>query len=233
MIIRIAEDIRFFILVLLLVLLGFSQAFWLLSSRDPTSQFGTVPNALLTAFVFMLNSFNTDFDGTASPQIATILLVLYQLFMAILMLNLLIALMGESFSQVSANGLGFWRKELASTILEQRHLLPPNFEEDSSLKCLYVMKYTSAMKFQDVLDSHKFEAESSIMYGVDAGDVFTNTLTPYGVNAAVVSGPTSNAAAPTEPAESNARIASLEAKIDRLENSMSKLLAALNSQRNN
>jgi hypothetical protein len=237
MIIRIGVDIRFFLLVLLLVLLGFSQAFWLLSSMDSAAPFGTVPSSLLNSFLFMLGNFNAEFDGTASPVIATMLLVLFLLFMSILMLNLLIALMGESFNRVSSNGLGFWRLELASTLLEQRHLLSENFDENAALKCLYVVKYTSAIKFQEVLDNHKFESESSVMYGKDFGD---NIVTTGQTGPSISSGGQSSSSAvarcgPTAfmlgDSASTARIASLEAKIDKLEANINKLLEALETSK--
>lgn len=223
MIIRIAVDIRFFLLVLLLVLLGFSEAFWLLSSMNKSLQFGTIANSLLNTFLFMLGGSNADFEGTASPVIATILLVMFLMFMTILMLNLLIALMGQTFSRVSENGLGFWRLELASTLLEQRHLLPANANESARIKCLYVIKYTSALKFQDVLDNQRIEAESSMVYGTDAGD-----YNPGGASFLLATA-TAPSVTSTAVSNSNAKISALEAKIDALEATVTRLVNALSA----
>jgi hypothetical protein len=205
MIIRIANDIRFFLLVLLLVLLGFSQAFWLLSSKDSSSQFGTVPGSLLNSFLFMLGNFNADFEGTASPVIATIILVQFLLFMSILMLNLLIALMGESFNQVSQNGLGQWRLELAATLIEQRHLLAVNEEVNGINNCMYVIKYTSELEFDDVIENHEYENQP-IGTSEESHDHFT--AVPISGNAA-------------------AELAELKVKMTEIENQLSKIIVHL------
>lgn len=60
-----------------------------------------------------------NFQGTVAPWFGTILLVLFMMTMMILMLNLLIALMGDAFSKVRQQGLALWRLEQASIILEQ------------------------------------------------------------------------------------------------------------------
>lgn len=119
MILKIALDIRYFLVVLGCVLVGFAQAFWLLSYPDYSLPFGTISNALLNSYLYMLGNSDSDFSGTASPALSTLFLVLFLFFMAILMLNLLIALMGQSFASVSDKGLAQWRLEQASIILDQ------------------------------------------------------------------------------------------------------------------
>lgn len=111
MIFRIAYDIRYVALVLAIVILGFAQSFWILSFQDPTLQFGVFKLALLNLFDFMLGNFNSDFSGTAAPNLAVILYVFFMFIVTILILNLIIALMGESFAKVNANGIAQWRLE--------------------------------------------------------------------------------------------------------------------------
>jgi hypothetical protein len=140
MIIQIAYTIRFFLLVLFIVLAGFTQAFWLLSNVDNGLLFGNVKSAFLTSFMYMLGqNIDTDFTGTVSPKLSTFLLIVFMLTMIILNLNLLIALMGDVFSRVRAKGQAVWRKEQASIIIEesfliQHHQLPPY---------LHILKYAS------------------------------------------------------------------------------------------
>lgn len=89
----------------------------------------------------MLGGFDQDFSGTSSPELGVVLLVLFLLFMTILMLNLLIALMGESFSEVSSNKIANWRLEQASIILEQTFL-----RDRSSLvvpSLIHILMYSS------------------------------------------------------------------------------------------
>ena len=54
MVLKIAKDSRAFTGVLLIVYLGFSQAFWLVSNDVGEVVFSTVNGSLLNAFSFMM-----------------------------------------------------------------------------------------------------------------------------------------------------------------------------------
>lgn len=139
MVVQIANDIRYFVVLLGVVLVGFAQAYWFLSSHNKALPFSTVGNALLNAFYYMLGNVDSDFSGTTSPQLATALLVVFMMFMMILMLNLLIALMGNSFAAISEKGLAQWRYEQACIIVDQSLL-----QTKSALKVppiVHVLKY--------------------------------------------------------------------------------------------
>ena len=74
---------------------------------------------MLSAFDYMMGSFDTEFEGSRVPVLGTFLVIVFVLFVIILMLNLLIALMGNTFSNVSAKGLAQWRQEQVSIVLEE------------------------------------------------------------------------------------------------------------------
>eukprot|EP01038_Epipyxis_sp_PR26KG_P006741 gene6741-9236_t len=142
MIIRILYDIRFFMLVLLSVVFGFSVAFWLLQYPNPMN----FSQSILNSYWFLLGQdISFDFSLTVSPAFTMFVLVCFLSFIVILMLNALIALMGESFSNVRAVGSAQWRLDQASIILDQQFLLPavtiPSY--------LYVLKYTSDLESND------------------------------------------------------------------------------------
>ncbi len=80
---------------------------------------GTVQRSMLSAFNYMMGSFDTEFEGSRVPVLGTFLVIVFVLFVIILMLNLLIALMGNTFSNVSAKGLAQWRQEQVSIVLEE------------------------------------------------------------------------------------------------------------------
>jgi hypothetical protein len=85
--------------------------------------FSNVDGALLNSFSFMLGNFDTSaFDGLSLQSYGIFLSVIYMLIVSLLLLNLLIALMGDSYSSVSAKGLAQWRLEQAQLIIEQRCL---------------------------------------------------------------------------------------------------------------
>lgn len=124
MILQIMNDIKFFLIILAIALTGFALAFWLISYPDHTLTFGTIPNAFLNTFQYMLGQeVSADFSGTASPELGVGLLVAFMLFMMILMLNLLIALMGDSFTVIKDRGIAHWRREQACLMLEQQCML--------------------------------------------------------------------------------------------------------------
>ena len=154
MIINIAYNIRFFLLVLFCVLAGFTQAFWLLSNVDSTLPWGTVHTAFLTSFFYMLGqNIQQDEQGTLSPDLATFLIVVFMMIMIILMLNLLIALMGDAFAKVRSQGLAIWRKEQASIIIEESFLIHVKPEEIPPY--IHVLKYASDVSSKDPQEYNK------------------------------------------------------------------------------
>lgn len=144
MVISIAWEIRFFLVVLFAVLAGFAHAFWLLSNTDNNLLFGNVQKALYNSFFFMLGQgFDlTTFDDVIIPEFAQLLLVFFLMMMMILMLNLLIALMGDAFSAVRARGPATWRKEQASIIFDQAFFTDPKILQRIP-PYLHILKYTS------------------------------------------------------------------------------------------
>lgn len=121
MIVTIAYSIRSFMFVLFLVLAGFAQAFWLLSTVDASLPFGQVTSAFYNAFLFMLGQdVEVTFDESVSSRFATFVLSMFLITMGILMLNLLIALMGDTFADVRSQGVAFFRNEQAQIILEEQ-----------------------------------------------------------------------------------------------------------------
>ena len=135
MILKISMDIRFFLLILTFVLIGFSQAFWLLNN-DGNNIFSGIGRSFLSTYLFMLGNFDeTVFDSGIAPKESYILLCLFLLFMTILMLNLLIALMGDTFERVKAQDRAYWRYEQAKIILENA-----NSWENKIASYMYVLR---------------------------------------------------------------------------------------------
>lgn len=137
MILNIANDMKFFLLMLGIVLTGFAEAFWIMSKGDHTMPFGTVSKAFLSSFDFMLGNSDSDFSGTSSKVLATLLYVMFMIIVALLLLNLLIALMGESFSRVNEKGPAQFRYEQAKIILE---LDCVNWDKSNPPNSIHILK---------------------------------------------------------------------------------------------
>lgn len=120
---------------------------------------------MLSAFDYMMGSFDTEFEGGRVPVLGTLLVVLFVVFMIILMLNLLIALMGNTFSAVSEKGLAQWRQEQASIVLEERLVggafVPP---------CLYVLMGSTAFEeYEETRDATDGVHRSGGVHGSAGG----------------------------------------------------------------
>jgi hypothetical protein len=151
MILQIMKDIQYFVFILAVVLTGFSMAFWLISYPDASLAFGSIQMAFLNTYLYMLGqNISVDFQDTASPQLGVFLLVMFMFFMMILMLNLLIALMGNSYSKVQEKGLAEWRLGQASMILEQSYMMShAGKRAHERYNVIHVMKYTSLLPNED------------------------------------------------------------------------------------
>lgn len=137
MMVRIAFDIRYFIVVLCIMITGFTTSLWMISSPISGLPFSTIKNGFLNSFFAMLGYYNAeDFSGTISPELAAFLLVFFLSFMSILMFNLLIALMVESQRRVGAKALAYWRLEQATIILEEHWVSATRAQTPDSLHIL-------------------------------------------------------------------------------------------------
>ena len=65
----------------------------------------------------MIGGFDSDYSGTTSPELGVVLYILFMVIVALLLLNLLIALMGDSFSAVKEKGIAQWRLEQVICLL--------------------------------------------------------------------------------------------------------------------
>jgi hypothetical protein len=107
MIIEIMKDMRYFLLLLLCIGCGFGVAFYLLfwaaASSVPEVQdaFATVPRTFLTMLAMMLGAFDQNLFWKADvPWLAVAMFAAYTMVMLVVLFNLLIAIMGDSFEKV-------------------------------------------------------------------------------------------------------------------------------------
>ena len=99
-------DMKVFLLILIIMYLGFGEAFLRLSeASDPESKFITdYQHAILYSFRLSLGDMSTDtFDTSVQPVTAWLLFVGCILYTNIVMLNLLIAIISESFAHINEN----------------------------------------------------------------------------------------------------------------------------------
>uniref|UniRef100_A0A7S1TUF1 Ion transport domain-containing protein n=1 Tax=Phaeomonas parva TaxID=124430 RepID=A0A7S1TUF1_9STRA len=118
MVIEITRGVRDFVIILAVVVIGFALSFYVLfqagsMQHDPMTV-GDVDvedevfgyrnplAALVSGFALMLGDFDRDeFSASANESLMNVLFVVFQVFVTIIMLNLLIAIMGDIFDKVS------------------------------------------------------------------------------------------------------------------------------------
>ncbi|GMH79949.1 hypothetical protein TrST_g10365 [Triparma strigata] len=108
MIIDIIQGIKTFLVILVICMVGFAASFFVLfeeqSDTDGDSTHKSPPRAILQSYTTMLAGFTEDdIQGSASTGTTAILFIAFTIFINIIMLNLLIAIMGDIFDKIQEN----------------------------------------------------------------------------------------------------------------------------------
>jgi hypothetical protein len=124
MIMQMIYDIRHFLMVLLLTIIAFGDSFKTLSNGNPTMY---VDDGFFGSFFYVyrmcLGDFNTEF-GTVQVSLGWFMFFLCSMFNMIIMLNLLISIIGESYGKISENLKAAAYQEKAGMIAENSFLIP-------------------------------------------------------------------------------------------------------------
>jgi len=100
----IVVDIGPFMMLLFLILFGFANAFNIMFSQSSLKSFDGFPRSFMSTFAMMLGGFNLeDFDDSSQPELMNILFIIFMFLVNIILLNMLIAIMSETYNRVSAN----------------------------------------------------------------------------------------------------------------------------------
>jgi len=158
-IIRIIYDIGYFLLILLVFLAGFSFCFFTITQTDlhdydggdealdtMKASFGTMWLTLMSLFSAMTGNYDLSlFQGSSFYGVLTVLYILYILAQAIIMLNLLIAIMGDSFENVQQMARGEWRGEQTKIILELEGVVA---KVSPSILAIYNPRWLNVLRVQ-------------------------------------------------------------------------------------
>lgn len=104
MITEIVWDMKYFVLVLMLAIIAFANAFHILGRNSDPDDGPLAGENFGLAFIFSykmgLGDFDTDGFGTSDEELIWILWFLNTLIILIVLLNLVIAIMGDTFDRV-------------------------------------------------------------------------------------------------------------------------------------
>ena len=110
MILGIIEGIRLFLVILFVCVVGFALAFYVLYDAGSGTNFAGTDlkpygmenpfSSLFAGFLLLLGDFDvTEFEASSSYYVTLVLFVVFMIFINIVMLNLLIAIMGDIFDR--------------------------------------------------------------------------------------------------------------------------------------
>ena len=122
MIVEITADMKYFLVMLMLAVLAFANAFYILRVGEPDTE-QLFPYSLVFAYRMGLGDFITDEFGSSKDEILVwIMWFVNTLLINIILLNLLIAIMGDTFDRVQETSEASMLKEITSIMQENEFL---------------------------------------------------------------------------------------------------------------
>lgn len=130
MIEAIVWKIRYFIMLLALLLFGFSQSLFLLNYTDPSADFSDPGLAYVHAFSYMISGNpQASFPPIGTPPeqagLAIFLVAMLCFVSTIVLMNLLISMMSYFYEQIEADAENEWRRKLCQIMCDQFHFNTP------------------------------------------------------------------------------------------------------------
>ncbi|GMI11254.1 hypothetical protein TrLO_g10470 [Triparma laevis f. longispina] len=136
MIIGIIQGIRVFLAILIVCMVGFAASFFVLfegqsNSDGDSTHAGPVKSFLLSYTVLLAGFVIDDLDGSASFFSTGMLFIGFTIFINIIMLNLLIAIMGDIFDKIQESAKAEFIFARANIILEFEGTLTKKQKENN------------------------------------------------------------------------------------------------------
>jgi len=153
------NDVLRFCVIYLVFLAGFAQAFFVLFER---SGFGGYVESVQTCFVAMLGDFDVEaFSNTPYVAVSVGLLVVYVVVITILLLNLLIAMMGDTYEKINEAAEMQWHLERARIVFAIENEMSSSEREDPANKYWTMVDGTRFLQVLEVDEDfwNKQEAE--------------------------------------------------------------------------
>jgi hypothetical protein len=129
MIINVISDMIPFLVVLLFAMIAFADAFYAISlaSQEPFIESFTM--SVIYIYNMCLGAYENEY-GDVAPTFAYIMFLLCTLFNMIVMFNLLIAIISETFANVNENAEQAGYQERAALISENLFLVPESARKE-------------------------------------------------------------------------------------------------------
>lgn len=131
---RVLVDMVPFFTVLVIGFVAFASAFLIIAMTNENEQqfVDTFPKALVFVYMVALGDWDTGNFGESYLLLVWSLFLVATVFNLIIMFNLLIAIISETFAKINENSSAFTQQVMASVIAENGYLIP---KEEKKLHC--------------------------------------------------------------------------------------------------
>jgi hypothetical protein len=133
MIVAVVGDMKIFLAVFVVSLVTFSQSMYIISNNnpDPEDRFITsFFDSMLFTYKISLGDWDTSGLGKTDVLIILTLFILSTLFLCVVMLNLLIAIISDTYARVEGSSQNQLYKNLADLIIENEYLVPSSLLQE-------------------------------------------------------------------------------------------------------
>ena len=130
MIIKIIHGIKGLIIIFIIMIVSFAGSYTVLFQIDPVEGYDAFDSSLLTVYGYLFGNYDvTIFDTSISPSLSKFLISIFLFFVVIVLLNLLIALMGDIFDEVQAKSQSESTYGKAKLIVEYESLFSEGYKK--------------------------------------------------------------------------------------------------------
>ena len=130
LIMLVIADMKYFIVVLFFTLVAFGDTFLTISNGNKEGMetqpfvFGFADSIMYT-YLIIMGAFEIEqFENSIAAKLLISFFIMCTVFNTIVMLNLLIAIISETFENFKANSLAATYQEMASMVSENAYLIP-------------------------------------------------------------------------------------------------------------
>ena len=130
MIIKIIHGISGLVVILVIMIVFFAGSYTVLFQSQPIDEYDGFDGSLLTVYGFLFGSYDVNvFERSTSPILAKLLVSFFLFFVVIVLLNLLIALMGDIFDEVQSKAEQESTYGKAKLIVEYESLFSTSYKK--------------------------------------------------------------------------------------------------------
>ncbi|CAG8545549.1 14516_t:CDS:10 [Acaulospora morrowiae] len=118
MILAIVRKVGWIIIIMGGMVVSFAHIFFILLDHDKNKNFQDFGSSLVSFYFILIGQYDSVSDERDNNRTITILLMLFSFFTAILLLNVLIAIMADVVKETETSGIRAWLKQKAEVIAE-------------------------------------------------------------------------------------------------------------------